>query len=134
MPARFRRTDADRPVARRSREPAKSTRAAGREAEARVRRHFLLRGYRILAVNEWAGGNEVDLVVRRGRRLVFCEVKAKEGDGFGHPFAMVTEEKVRRVRRAAEAWLAARPELAGLDVSLEAAAVRGRRVERAPIG
>jgi putative endonuclease len=106
----------------------------GPDAERRVRRHFLLRGYRILAANAWAGGNELDLVVRRGRRLVFCEVKAKAGERYGDPWDMVDEEKIRRVRRAAETWLAKRPDLDGLEVAFEAVAVRGRRIVRAPIG
>ncbi len=120
-------------LAFRSRE-ARGHHWSGRQAERRVRRHFLLRGYKVLAANAWAGGNEIDLVVRRGRRLVFCEVKAKGGEGYGNPLDMVTSEKARRVRRAAEAWLAARPELVDLEVALEAVAVRGHRVERAPIG
>ena len=99
-----------------------------------MRLYFRLRGYRILAANAWAGGNEIDLVVRRGRRLLFCEVKAKSSDRFGHPLEAVTPEKERRVRRAADAWLAARPDLDGLEVELEAVAVRGRRIERAQIG
>ena len=93
-----------------------------------------MRGYRILAANEWAGGNELDLVVRRGRRLIFCEVKAKSGPGFGDAWEAVDAEKARRVRRAAEAWLAARPALAELEVALEVVAVRGRRLERTPLG
>ena len=109
-------------------------RLLGSEAEARVRRHFRLRGYRVLAANEWAGGNELDLVLRRGRRLVFCEVKAKSGPEFGDAWEAVDAEKARRVRRAAEAWLAARPALAELEVALEAVAVRGRRLERTPLG
>ena len=36
----------------------------------------------------WAA-HELDLVVRRGRMLVFCEVKSKSGDGFGDPLEMV---------------------------------------------
>jgi putative endonuclease len=110
----------------------RSTRAFGDAAERRVRRHYRLRGYRILAANAWVAGYELDLVLRRGARLVVCEVKTKAGERYGHPFEMVTEEKARRIRRAAEAWLAGRPDLAGLEVTLEAAAVRGRRVERAP--
>jgi Holliday junction resolvase-like predicted endonuclease len=43
---------------------------------------------------------------------------------------MVTEEKQRRVRRAAEAWLAVRPELDALEVSFEIVADRGGRLER----
>src|SRR5262249_42346092 len=63
--------------------------AAGRAAERRARWHYRLRGYRILAVNARAGGNEIDVVARRGGRLVFCEVKAKGGEGFGDPLEMV---------------------------------------------
>ena len=34
-------------------------------------------------------GGELDIVARRGRCLVFCEVKSKTGDGFGDPLEMV---------------------------------------------
>jgi putative endonuclease len=110
-----------------------STRAFGDRAERRARRHFRLRGYRVLAANVWVAGYELDLVVRRGSRIVVCEVKAKGGEDYGDPLEMVSEEKARRVSRSAEAWLAGRPDLAGLDVALEAVAVRGRRVERVPL-
>jgi putative endonuclease len=89
-----------------------------------------VRGYRILARNVWVGGNELDLVVRRGRRLAFVEVKAKTGGRHGDPFEMVGPEKQRRVRRAAEAWLAANPELADLQASFEVVAFRGDRLQR----
>jgi putative endonuclease len=89
-----------------------------------------LRGYRILATNAWAGGYELDLVVRRGRTLVFCEVKAK-GDGrFGDPLEMVTAEKARRIARAAEAWLAAHPELSCCEVRFDVAAERDGKLDR----
>ena len=133
MLSHFRRDDAGRRARRDRREPRASTRGTGQAAERRVRRHYRLRGYRILAANTWAGGNELDLVVRRGRRLVVCEVKTRSTDGFGSPSEMVTAEKARRVRRAAEAWLATHPELADLEVTLEAVGVRGRRVERVPM-
>jgi putative endonuclease len=109
-----------------------SSRRLGPEAERRVRRHFALRAYRILAANVWIAGYELDLVVRRGRRVLVCEVKAKGGEDYGSPLEMVGPEKARRVRRAAEAWLAGKPELVGLDVELVAVAVRGRKVEVAP--
>ena len=84
----------------------------------------------MLDANARAGGNELDLVLRRGRRLVFCEVKAKAGGRFGDPFEMVGPEKQRRLRRAAEAWLAAHPEALELEISFEVAALRGGRLER----
>jgi putative endonuclease len=109
---------------------SKSSRARGADAEQRARRFYRLRGYRVLAANAWAGGNEIDLIVRRGGRLVFCEVKEKSWDGFGDPAEMVGPEKQRRLRRAAEAWLAERPELEDLEVAFEVVAERGGRLER----
>jgi putative endonuclease len=104
----------------------------GLRAERRTVWWYRLRGYRILARNAWAGGHELDLVARRGRRLVFCEVKEKAGDWFGDPLEMVDEEKQRRLRQAAESWLAAHPEAGGLRVSFDVMAVRGRRLQRVP--
>lgn len=69
-------------------------------------------------------------MLRRGGRLIFCEVKAKSGDRFGDPLEMIGPEKRRRLRRAAEAWLARHPEHSDLDVSFEAVAVRAGRLER----
>jgi putative endonuclease len=96
-------------------------------------RHYRLRGYRLLDANARVGRYELDLVLRRGRRVLVVEVKEKNGTAFGHPLEMIDEEKMRRVQVAAASWLAARPELAALEVSFEAAAVRGRSVERAPL-
>jgi putative endonuclease len=99
-------------------------------AERRALLYYLLRGYKVLGRNVWIGGNELDLILRRGRRLVFCEVKAKSGERYGDPFEMVGEEKQRRLRRAAEAWLAANPKLAELDSTFEVVAFRAGRLER----
>ena len=107
-----------------------STRARGGAAERRAAWHYRLRGYRILATNAWAGGYELDVVVRRGGTIVFCEVKDKLSGRFGDPFEMVGEEKQRRLRQAAETWLAARPELDRLDARFDVIAVRGGRLER----
>src|SRR5262245_50348123 len=110
-----------------------STRSRGRAAERRARLHYRLRGYRLLGSNVWAGGYELDLVVRRGRRLVFCEVKAKSGPGYGDPLEMITPEKVRRLVHAGESWLATHPEAAGLEVAYEAIALREGRLRRIPL-
>ena len=96
-------------------------------------RHYRLRGYRLLASNVRVGRYELDLVLRRGGRVLVVEVKEKSGTGFGHPFEMIDEEKARRVRTAAAGWLATHPELGALDIAFEAVGVRGRRVERVPL-
>jgi len=95
-----------------------------------VRWAYRLRGFRVLDENAWAGGYELDLVLRRGRMLVFCEVKAKSGAERGDPLEMVSLEKVRRLRRAADSWLAAHPEHAGCVVRFDVVADREGRRER----
>jgi putative endonuclease len=84
----------------------------------------------VLAKNAWVGGYELDLVVRRGRTLVFCEVKAKANGRFGDPIEMVGAEKQRRLRLAAEAWLAANPDGRDLEVAFEVLTLRAGRLAR----
>jgi putative endonuclease len=105
-----------------------SSRKGGADAERRARRFYRLRGYRVLGENVWAGGNELDLIVRRGGRLVFCEVKERSSDDYGEPAELVGAEKRRRLRRAAAAWLGAHPELAELEVRFDVVAVTPRGV------
>ena len=93
---------------------------------------YRLRGWKILGENVWAGGNELDLIVRRGSTLRFVEVKAKTSARFGDPLEMITAEKRRRLRRAAEAWLGSRPELGRLAVGFDVIAVRDGRIQRIP--
>jgi putative endonuclease len=107
---------------------------SGQQAERRAERHFRLRGYRILGTNVWSAGYELDLIVRRGRRLVFCEVKSKGGDAFGAPEEMVDREKQRRLFRAAEAWLGRHPETARLDIEFTVLTDERGRLRHLPLG
>lgn len=130
LPASLPRNEHRTPAASDAPPSPPSTSARGRAAERRVAWHYRLRGYKILARNARAGGVELDLVVRRGGRLVFCEVKLKEGPRFGDPLEAVDGRKRERLRRGAEAWLRANPQLSGLGVSFEVAAVRPDGIER----
>ena len=109
----------------------RSTVSIGRAGERRVRLHYRLRGYRILAANVRSGGVEVDLVARRGRRLVFCEVKAKGGAGVRRPARDGRPPRSRSASRARRrrGWRRD-PTRAALEVSFEVVALRGRRLER----
>ena len=108
---------------------ALNTRAIGTRAERRALAYYRLRGYRVLATNVWIGGYELDLVLRRGRTIVFCEVKSKAGAEKGDPLEMVTPEKVRRLRQAAEAWLVANPQPPEFDVRFDVAAERTGKLQ-----
>ncbi|WP_104524983.1 YraN family protein [Blastococcus atacamensis] len=67
-------------------------------------------GLRVLDRNWRCREGELDLVAREGEALVFCEVKARRGTGYGHPVEAVTHTKQRRIRVLAQRWLAAHDE------------------------
>ena len=92
--------------------------------------HYHHRGYPIIGANLHPGGYEIDLIARRGTRLVFVEVKERSRETYGGGVGAVNSEKRRRVRRAAASWLQAHPEAAALEIRFEVAAVSGGRVER----
>ncbi len=48
---------------------------------------------------------EIDLVVRQGKVMVFCEVKTRTTDSFGVPAEAVDGGKAARIRRLAARWL-----------------------------
>jgi putative endonuclease len=66
---------------------------------------YLAQGYTILDRNWRCRDGELDLVVVRGRELVFVEVKARRTDRFGVPAEAVTPMKQRRLRRLAVRYL-----------------------------
>ena len=57
----------------------------------------------MLERNWQAAGAEIDLIVGRGGLVRFVEVKARPDES---AWDAVTTDKQRRLRRAAEAWLA----------------------------
>ena len=63
------------------------------------------RGYEILERNWRRREGEIDLIARRGRTVVFCEVKARTSDRFGSGAEAVRTAKQRRIRRLAARWL-----------------------------
>jgi len=80
-------------------------RTLGAEGEERAAHFLEARGYRLLARNPRAGGVELDLVVARGRTVVFVEVKTRRGTCKGLPEEAVDARKRARLVRGAAAWL-----------------------------
>lgn len=87
--------------------------ALGAYGEAYAARHLVERGMAVLDRNWRCDQGEIDLVLRDGRVLVFCEVKTRSSTLFGNPLEAVTEQKAARLRRLAARWLAAHQVRAG---------------------
>lgn len=64
-------------------------------------------GYEVLARNWACREGELDIVARRGRLLVFCEVKTRSSITFGLPAEAVGPVKQARLRHLAALWFAA---------------------------
>lgn len=91
----------------------------GRWAE-RVASIFLAcKGYRTLARRFRSPSGEIDLIARRGRLVVYVEVKARSGEQ-----ADVRVRQRRRIRRAAEHFLKLRPELSSCDQRFDVILIR----------
>jgi putative endonuclease len=98
----------------------------GVSAEGRAALLLAAKGYRELARRWKSPLGEVDLVMRRGRTIVFVEVKARAR--IDDAAWAVLPRQQRRIVGAAEAWLAAHPEHAGYDVRFDAVLVAPRRL------
>lgn len=88
--------------------PSGSTHAEGRKAEQRAANWLRLRGYRLRERNLRTPWGEVDLVAEKGGVLVFVEVKARRTADRGAPLEALPPPKVRRLSRAAAAYVASR--------------------------
>jgi putative endonuclease len=63
-------------------------------------------GFRILDRNWGTRMGEIDIVAMEGDTMVFCEVKARMSLEYGPPECAITAEKLKRLRRAAVAYMA----------------------------
>jgi len=66
---------------------------------------FKRKGFYVLCRNYTCKLGEIDLVVKRGGLLVFCEVKTRHDLIYGRPFEAVTAQKQKRIKRLADSFL-----------------------------
>ena len=80
--------------------------AVGAYGERIAEQHLVANGLVVLARNWRCREGEVDLILRDGEDVVFCEVKTRRGTLYGTPAEAVVGAKARRLRRLAARWLA----------------------------
>ncbi len=92
----------ERPAHRRS--TRRRAERHGKRAERVAAWWLRAKGYRILDQRYKSPVGEIDLIARRGRRIAFVEVKARQSRD--QALGSLSEHQRRRIVRAAEAWLA----------------------------
>ncbi|WP_046862084.1 YraN family protein [Microvirga massiliensis] len=92
-------------------ERRRTTFLRGHRAELAALVFLIAKGYRPLARRFAVAGGEVDLVVARGKDIVFVEVKARSH--LDEARNAITATKRRRFSRAVRAWIARHPKAAG---------------------
>ncbi len=100
----------------------------GRLAEMAARMHLRFKGYSVIGWNIRTPAGELDIVARRRDLIVFAEVKAR------HDWDSAAESlgprQMARISRAAEAFLAKRPDLAAARIRFDVLLVRPWRWPR----
>lgn len=89
----------------------------GLAAEDRAAGLLAAHGFTILARRVRTGAGELDLVARQDDLLVFCEVKLRTR--LDDAAFSLQPRQQRRIAAAAEAFLAARPELSALNMRFD---------------
>lgn len=93
-------------------------------AEQRALRLLRQRGWRLLDRQWRCRWGELDLVCRKGQRLLVVEVKARRpGSADGGGLAALRSDKRRRLVRSWDCWLAAHPSWQCSPVEMVAALV-----------
>lgn len=95
----------------------------GRAGEALAALYLRLKGYRIVARDLRTPVGEIDLIVARGRVVAFVEVKTRTAAAD----EVLSPAQRRRIVRAAEMFLARRPDLAGHDIRFDLILLARRR-------
>lgn len=101
---------------------------AGLKAERLAAWLLMAKGYSILARRYAAAGGEIDIVARRGRTVVFVEVKAR--GALDDARIAITAVKERRIGGAVRHWLARNGWAMSLTLRCDAVFIGRRRFPR----
>lgn len=81
----------------------------GKEGEQMAVSWLKEKGYEILHLNWRYSYYEIDIIARKGGKLHFVEVKARQNDRFGNPEDSVTKSKFKKMQQAADQFIFLNP-------------------------
>ena len=98
----------------------------GHFAEFLARVYLTLRGYHFVCRNFVTGrgttAGEIDLIMRRGKTLVFVEIKQRQT--LNAAAYAISEKQKQRIMRGAQSFLQKYPQYAGFDVRFDAVLIK----------
>ena len=81
------------------------SRSLGRWGEEQAAKYLRLRAYKILDMNYRCRGGEIDIIARKGRFIVFVEVKLRKNADFASGREFVNYSKQQRIIMTAQLYL-----------------------------
>lgn len=102
--------------------------ALGRYGEEHASLHFEQEGYEILHRNYRIGRSEVDLILRKGHRVIFVEIKTRSEEQPIREDELITRSKVKALLGAAEQFLLHMPENTEIRFDVVLIMVNGGRI------
>jgi len=73
---------------------------SGKIGEKIAAYYLIMKGYRVIETNYRTRRGEIDLICRRGKNLIFVEVKTRTNNLGGYPEEAVTPVKLQRMEAA----------------------------------
>lgn len=109
---------------------------AGREGEAAAARYLKKNGYAVVGQNYSCRFGEIDLIARKGKYIIFAEVKTRKDETFACAREFVTPAKQQRIQKTAMLWLQAnetelQPRFDVIEVIGQGSAQRIHHIENA---
>jgi putative endonuclease len=86
---------------------SEATKKVGDEGEETAVEYLSSKGYEIIERNYRYGKGEIDIIAKDPEKnfLVFVEVKSRKNLEYGEPEYAITKNKIRQVKKMAEAYL-----------------------------
>ena len=77
----------------------------GKQGEEEAVRYLLEKGYEVIARNFRYHHAEIDIIAKKGKLLIFTEVKTRTNLSYGNPEEFVSYTKAKLVMKAAEHYI-----------------------------
>ncbi len=100
----------------------------GKQGEAEAVRYLREKSYEIVAQNYHYQHAEIDIIAKKGKLLIFAEVKTRTNLSYGNPEEFVSFTKVKLIMKAAEHYIFAHGWMHDIRFDIVAVTLAGNEV------